>query len=89
VPSIPIDLKDLQDMHIRDVSWLCRSLFPINDVLAFPCRSPRKKSSSTHWRFAKAAFGGFGHASIPIEVSLMFSTIAKVKRQSPINSGLT
>jgi hypothetical protein len=36
VASIPIDLKDLQDMHIMDIFRLCGSLFPINDLLAFP-----------------------------------------------------
>jgi hypothetical protein len=44
VPSIPIDLKDLQNMHITDVSRLCRPVFPINDLLAFPM-----PESKTEW----------------------------------------
>jgi 4-alpha-glucanotransferase len=36
VPSIPVGIKDLQDMQIGDISRLCRPIFPINDVLAFP-----------------------------------------------------
>jgi 4-alpha-glucanotransferase len=43
VPSIPIDLKDLQDMHIADISRLCRPLFPINDVLSFPMSETKKE----------------------------------------------
>jgi 4-alpha-glucanotransferase len=43
VPSIPIDLKDLQEMHITDISRLCRPLFPINDVLSFPMSEQKKE----------------------------------------------
>jgi 4-alpha-glucanotransferase len=59
VPSIPIDLKDLQDMHIADISRLCRPLFPINDVLSFPMSESTKEKlinalatcESGVWRF--------------------------------------
>ena len=43
VPSIPIDIKDLYDLQIRDISRLCRPLFPINDVLSFPMSEATKE----------------------------------------------
>lgn len=43
VPSIPIDIKDLYDLQIRDVGRLCRPLFPINDILSFPMSEDTKE----------------------------------------------
>jgi hypothetical protein len=59
VPSIPIDLKDLQDIDITNVLRLCRLLFPINDLLAFPMPEFEKEKltnalatcESDIWRF--------------------------------------
>lgn len=43
VPSLPIDIKDLHDLQIRDISRLCRPLFPINDVISFALPEPTKE----------------------------------------------
>jgi len=43
VPSNPIDIKDLQDLQIRDIARLCRPLFPISDVLSFALPEPVKE----------------------------------------------
>lgn len=34
-PSIPIDVKDLNDLQLKDISRFCRPIFPIIDVLSF------------------------------------------------------
>lgn len=35
VPSSPVDARSLSELGLRDISQLCRPIFPINDALSF------------------------------------------------------